>query len=255
MSLSSKFPTALSARLCAVALSCLLLPGTLMAQAEAKDPEAGIRALLMATQPGMQIDSIQLSPIDGLYEVSIQSGQTIYVSKDARFLIPGDMYQAGGEGLVNLGESKRNVLRKQKIAALDEKDMILFPAEGVSKATITVFTDVDCPYCRKLHGEIADLNKMGISVHYLAYPRTGLDTETHHKMISIWCAEDRKVMFTVAKRGGDVPEADCANPIAEQYQLGREVGVTGTPALVFEDGTILPGYVPAATLAGYLFSE
>jgi thiol:disulfide interchange protein DsbC len=146
--------------------------------------------------------------------------------------------------------------------ALNEDDMIIYEAEGERKATITVFTDVDCPYCRKLHAEIAEMNRLGIAVRYLAYPRTGLldsstglPTETTTKMISTWCAEDRKAMLTSAKRGGDIPVIECDSPVEEQYQLGREVGVTGTPALVLEDGTILPGYVPAATLAGYLLGD
>ena len=132
--------------------------------------------------------------------------------------------------------------------------MIIFPAVGESRATLTVFTDVDCPYCRQLHGEIEALNGYGITVRYLAFPRTGLNTDIHAKMISTWCAADRKAMFTVAKRGGEVPAADCENPVAEQFLLGQELGVTGTPALVFEDGTLLPGYIPADTLADYLLN-
>ncbi|MGV3592523.1 MAG: thioredoxin fold domain-containing protein, partial [Gammaproteobacteria bacterium] len=147
---------------------------------------------------------------------------------------------------------RRNDIRRERIAALDEKDMIVFAPEGERKATITVFTDVDCPYCRKLHAEIEALNAYGIAVRYLAFPRTGLNTETHAKMISTWCADDPKAMMTAATRGADVPPADCANPVASQYQLGREVGVTGTPALVFDDGTIMPGYVEADTLASFL---
>lgn len=212
---------------------------------------AAIRALLATTQPGMVVGDIVLSPV-GLYEVGIQNGQAIYVSRDAKYLIPGDLYEAGGEGLVNLGEARRNVIRRDRIAALSEDDMIVFAPEGERKATITVFTDVDCPYCRKLHAEIEALNAYGIAVRYLAFPRTGLNTETHAKMIATWCAEDRKAMMTSAKRGADVPAADCDNPVASQYQLGREVGVTGTPALVFDDGTIMPGYVEADTLANYL---
>jgi thiol:disulfide interchange protein DsbC len=215
---------------------------------------AAIRTLLAATQPGMAVNDIVLSPI-GLYEVGIQNGQSIYVSRDAKFLIPGDLYEAKEEGLVNLGEARRNTIRRERIAALDEADMIVFAPEGERKATVTVFTDVDCPYCRKLHSEIEALNSYGIAVRYLAFPRTGLNTEIATKMISTWCAEDRKAMMTSAKRGGDVPAADCDNPVAEQYQLGREVGVTGTPALVFDDGTIMPGYVEAPTLAKYLLGE
>jgi thiol:disulfide interchange protein DsbC len=224
-------------------------------QADQDSEVAAIRALLKSTQPGMVIEGIQASPVAGLYEVQIQNGQSLYVSSDAKFLIPGDLFEARAEGLVNLGEVRRNDLRKQKIAALDEKDMIIYPASSEQKAVLTVFTDVDCPYCRKLHGEMEELNAMGVTVRYLAFPRTGLNTETSAKMIATWCADDRLAMFTAAKRGTDVPPADCDSPVEEQYQLGREVGVTGTPALVFDDGTILPGYVPAATLAQYLFTE
>jgi len=225
---------------------------------ESKPEEVkAIRDLLTATQPNMVVGEIVPSPIEGLYEVSIQNGQTIYVSRDAKYLIPGDLYESDGENIVNLGDQRRNDLRRDKIAALDEKDMIVFDAVGERKAVVTVFTDVDCPYCRKLHGEVEELNRMGIAVRYLAFPRTGLNTDIHRKMISTWCAEDPKVMMTVAKRGGDVPEANCAleRKVEEQYRLGREVGVTGTPALVLEDGTMLPGYVPASTLGPALLNR
>lgn len=236
----------------------LLVAGVLTAPAlHADDDEAAaaIRLLLTTTQPGMDIYSIEPSVIPGLYEVGIQQGQTLYVTADARYLIPGDLYTASPEGLVNLGEERRNELRLQSIAALDEGDMIIFPAKGETLATLTVFTDIDCPYCRQLHGEIDLLNDYGITIRYLAFPRTGLDTDIHRKMVSTWCAENRKAMFTAAKRGTEVPLADCDNPVAEQYELGRELGVTGTPSLVFEDGTLLPGYIPAETLANYLLNS
>ncbi|MGV3591858.1 MAG: disulfide isomerase DsbC N-terminal domain-containing protein, partial [Gammaproteobacteria bacterium] len=203
-------------------LSTLLLHLLFIALPAAADDKgdpaeiAAIRTLLATTQEGMKVGDIVLSPI-GLYEVSIQNGQSIYVSPDAKYLIPGDLYEARGQGLVNLGEERRNDIRRERIAALDEKDMIVFAPEGERKATITVFTDVDCPYCRKLHAEIEALNAYGIAVRYLAFPRTGLNTETHAKMISTWCADDPKAMMTAATRGADVPPADCANPVASQY--------------------------------------
>jgi len=224
----------------------------LIAQSSDEDPIASIRAVIEATQPNMQVTEITASRVSGLYEITMSNGQTLFASEDARFFIPGDLYEAMPEGLVNLGELKRNVLRAEKIAAVPESEMIIFEPEDGRKATVTVFTDVDCPYCRQLHGEMSRLNELGIAVRYLGYPRTGLDTETHHKMISAWCADDPNAMFTSSTRGGTIPEIECDNPIADHYQLGREVGVTGTPALVLEDGTILPGYVPADTLAGYL---
>ncbi|MDT8399101.1 MAG: thioredoxin fold domain-containing protein [Pseudomonadales bacterium] len=213
---------------------------------------AAIREILTLTQPNMQLGEIKPSPISGLYEVNIQNGQVIYASSDARYFIPGDLYEVAPEGLVNLGDEKRNAARAAKIAAVDENDMVIFDAKGERKAVLTVFTDVDCPYCRKLHAEVPQLNDMGIAVRYLAYPRTGLDTETYVKMVSTWCADDRRSVFTSAQRGGKIASAQCDNPVASQYRLGREVGVTGTPALVLEDGTILPGYIPAETLAGYM---
>ncbi|MES2624394.1 MAG: DsbC family protein [Pseudomonadota bacterium] len=244
------------------AFRCLVLISLVLthyAFAESSDEDAeitSIKKLLLETQPEIQIDEVTKSPVEGLYEVTTHGGQTIYVTPDARFFIPGDLYEAKSEGLVNLGESKRNTIRAEKIAAIDEADMIVFePTDGERKATVTVFTDVDCPYCRKLHAEVEALNAMGIAVRYLGFPRTGLNTETHVKMISTWCAEDRLAMMTSATRGGEVPPVDCENPIASQYQLGREVGVTGTPALVLEDGTMLPGYVPAATLGSYLLGN
>ena len=235
------------------ALLYVTMPALAQDEGDAAEIQA-IRSLLATTQPGMEVGDVILRPL-GLYEVSIQNGQTIYVSRDAKFLIPGDLYEAKEEGLVNLGEARRNVIRRERIAALDEADMIVFAPEGERKATLTVFTDIDCPYCRKLHAEIEALNGYGIAVRYLAFPRTGLNTEIHERMVSTWCADDRKATLTSAKRGGDVPKLDCDNPVASQYQLGREVGVTGTPALVFEDGTIMPGYVEADTLAQYLLGE
>jgi len=238
--------------LCCCAL--LSAPGFAQQQDDAA-PVAAIRSLLAKTQPDMKIAAIKASPVMGLYEVQLRSGHSVFVSADARYLIPGDLYQAGDDGLVNLGDKHRDELRKEKIAAVDEKDMIIFAPKGPRKATITVFTDVDCPYCRKLHSEIAELNALGIAVRYLAYPRTGLKGETYTKMISTWCATDRKAMFTAAKRDETVPVKKCKSPVEAQFQLGEEVGVTGTPSIVFEDGTMLPGYVPVATLASYLFDD
>ncbi len=247
----------LNLRFLSVFLFCLCAisaaPG--FAQQDDSAAVAKIRALLTKTQPEMLISAIKAGPVKGLYDVQLSDGHSIYVSADAKFLIPGDLYEAQSDGLVNLGEKHRNTLRKEKIAAVDEKDMIVFAPKGPRKATITVFTDVDCPYCRKLHNEIEQINSLGIAVRYLAYPRTGLRGETYTKMISTWCAADRKAVFTSAKQDGEVPALTCSSPVEKQFALGQEVGVTGTPAIVFEDGTLLPGYVPAATLASYVLGD
>lgn len=234
-------------------LACLLAQPSFAQTTAKQDAEiAAIRSVVDTSMSNLKIDHIAPSPIDGLYEITLQNAQSIFVSADARYFIPGDLFEVMSEGVVNRGEENRNAVRAKKIAAVPESDMIIFEPEGERKATLTVFTDVTCPYCRQLHSEVDRLNELGIAVRYLAFPRTGLNTETEELMISTWCADDPKAMLTSAKRGGNVPHAECDNPVAMEYNLGREVGVTGTPALVLEDGTILPGYVPADTLAGYL---
>ncbi len=215
---------------------------------------AAIRSVLINTQPGINIQAIVPSPVEGLYEVRIQNGQAIFASADAQYFLPSDLYQATTEGLVNLGEGRRNELRRDLIAAVDAADMIIYEAEGESRATLTVFTDVDCPYCQRLHSEMDQLNEHGITIRYLAFPRSGLDEVTYPKMVSTWCAENRNLIFTTVSRGAAIPLNECENPVAEQYQLGRVVGVTGTPTLVFEDGSMVPGYVPADELAAFLFA-
>ncbi len=244
----------LSKILLSLLLTAAVLPAA-MAQADETAEVTAIRAFLSINQPNIEVQGIEPSPIAGLYQVNIQNGRTIFVSNDARFLLPGDLYEATEEGLVNLGEDHRRIVRKEKIAAIDESEMITFAARGEQKYVMTVFTDVDCPYCRKLHGDMDALNNAGITVRYLAFPRTGLDTNEYRKMVSTWCSENRVAMLTSAERGGDVPEADCDNPVAEHYALGREVGVTGTPALVLEDGSILIGYRAAEDLIPGLLGE
>ena len=247
----------------AFSLSLLILPlsGTALAQGLSSSqidetPEvANIRSVLLGTQPGIDIQAIVPSPINGLFEVRIQNGQAIFASSDAEYFLPSDMYQATSDGLVNLGEGRRNEIRFDLISSVDEADMIIYPAEGETKATLTVFTDVDCPYCQRLHSEIEQINEYGITIRYLAFPRSGLDEVTYPKMVSTWCAENRNLIFTTVSRGAAVPEVDCVNPVADQYELGRLVGVTGTPTLVFEDGSIVPGYIPVDDLAAFLFDD
>jgi len=258
----SRLDSAASLLRCVVAAALLAVATPVLADEGDPAALAAIRSMLGTTQPDMAIHEIKPSAVAGLYEVVLSSGHAIYVSSDAKFLIPGDLYESRADGLVNLGEARRNDVRRERIAALDERDMIVYEAAGERRATLTVFTDVDCPYCRKLHGEVEELNRRGIAVRYLAFPRTGLvdrqtgdKTETYVKMIATWCAEDRKAMLTSAKRGADVPAAECDTQVEEQFELGRDVGVTGTPALVMEDGTMVPCYVPADALASALLGD
>ncbi|MFT5987976.1 MAG: thiol:disulfide interchange protein DsbC [Marinobacter psychrophilus] len=234
-------------RFIAVALfSGLLLP----AFVAAADIEERITQRLQTAVPGLQIESMAPAKAPGIYEVRTNSGQIVYATEDAEYLFIGDLVKLESAGYVNLTEQARTSQRRQTINEHAKNGgLIQFAAKGEQKAVIDVFTDIDCGYCRKLHGEMDELNELGITVNYFGFPRSGPGTESFRKYVSVWCAKDPQAAMNKAKSGGSVSSADCANPVAEQYNLGRLVGVTGTPAIVLEDGTLMPGYVPAKTLA------
>lgn len=210
-----------------------------------------VKQKLLSSKPDLPVLSISKSPLEGFYQVSLSGGHILYVTHDARHFIAGDLYQVTADDVVNLTEDDRNMRRKKLIGAVDDSETLIFaPAE--IKATVSVFTDVDCSYCRKLHREVPELNRMGIAIRYLAYPRAGIHSRSYIKIVSAWCADNPQVALTKAKMGEEIPEKMCDNPVAKHFKLGSEVGVTGTPALVLEDGRLIPGYMPAADLAALL---
>ncbi|MGB1142028.1 MAG: DsbC family protein, partial [Halioglobus sp.] len=154
----------------------------------------------------------------------------------------------GGQ-FVNLTEKRRDGERLALMAGVAKEDMIIFSPEGETRTHISVFTDITCGYCRKLHQEVPELNRRGIEVRYLAYPRAGLGTPGFAQLVTAWCAKDPREALTQLKNGEQVPAQSCAdNPVAAQFELGQAVGVRGTPALVTEDGTLVPGYQTADQL-------
>jgi thiol:disulfide interchange protein DsbC len=204
-----------------------------------KSADATIRAAVAKKFPDMKIDEVRPSPMKDIYEV-VMGGDVTYISADGRYLIAGDLYEI--DSRTNLTENGRQKSRIQALAKLDEKDMIVFKPAKV-KHTITVFTDVECGYCRKLHSEIAQLNDRGVQVRYLAYPRAGPGTDDWAKMEAVWCSTDRKKAITEAKAGKAVKAAQCATPIAKQYKLGEQLGVRGTPAIFTDTGEYIGGYL------------
>ncbi len=235
----------------------VLLGGMILgAGARAEDPQAElILKALSAARPDLQYEQPRPSPMAGLYEVQVKGGPLLYIDADASHFIAGDLFAVQKSGFVNLAEQGRQKERAELIAAVKPEDMIIFAPEN-PKATIAVFTDVDCGYCRKLHSEVAELNALGIAVHYLAFPRAGLGSPSFRKIASAWCAKDPGAALTSLKNGEEIPENVCAdNPVAAQILLGEKVGVNGTPALVLEDGTLVPGYRPAKELAKLLGIE
>ncbi len=213
-----------------------------------KAADTAIRASFKATRPDIVISQIEASGIPGLYVVSMQNGPTVYASADGRYFIAGDMFEISAAGIESVAEKKLKPVRKELLAQIKREDMIIFSPKGQTKGAIYVFTDVDCGYCRKLHEEVPQLNAMGIEVRYLGYPRAGLGTPTYDKMVSAWCADDRKAAMDSLKVGAAIDPKKCTNPIAAEYQLGAQMGVTGTPAIVLEDGSMIPGYKTAQQL-------
>tara|TARA_R110001592_G_scaffold20203_1_gene82175 strand:- start:5294 stop:5986 length:693 start_codon:yes stop_codon:yes gene_type:complete len=203
-----------------------------------------IKDKLAKIMPGVTIDSIQPLDNTGLYEAVI-NGEIIYFSKDARYVFQGDVIYL--EKRQNITELKRLDLRKQALASADESDMIIYEPKK-TEYTLTVFTDIDCGYCRKLHQQMEQYNALGIRIRYMAFPRSGIDSESFNKAVDVWCAKDPKQAMTDAKDGKAVNSESCKSPVQAQYELGRRLGVTGTPALFLESGELLPGYVPPTRL-------
>ncbi len=221
---------------------------------------AELLSKLKAVRPEIPVEQavVQPSKIAGLYEVTL-GREVIYVTPDGGFLLVGDLYQIENNQLVNLQEQARREAearfapkRAELLAAVNEKDMVIFPAIGEKKAHVFVFTDIDCGYCRRLHGQIEQFQSKGIEVRYLAFPRAGAQSMSAKKLETTWCSANRQEAMTRFKKGENVSLISCENPVAAQYELGMQVGVSGTPAIVFEDGTLVPGAVSPEQLASML---
>ncbi len=202
------------------------------------DPRLALLKLLPA---GSKIDDLRPSPLPGLYEYA-QGADVSYLSADGKFFLDGNLYDM--KTRQNLTEVLRTRARLAMINAVPESQMLIFAPKN-PLYTITVFTDVDCQYCRKLHSEMAEFNKLGVKVRYLFYPRTGPDTESWRKAEAVWCSADRNAALTRAKAGGalDAGKSCGPNPVASDYALGQSIGVRGTPAIVTENGDYINGYM------------
>jgi len=194
--------------------------------------------------PNEKIDSVKLSPFEGVYQVMIPP-HVYYVNHDAKYIFSGDLFKLDGK--VNLTKSLRDEARIKAIENVGEDSMIIF-APKKTRYTISVFTDIDCPYCKKLHSQMDGYNKQGIKVRYLAFPRGGPQSKSFDNTVSVWCAKDRNSAITKVKEGQAIANKKCNNPVLAHYNLGKKLGVQGTPAIILENGEILPGYVPPEKL-------
>jgi len=220
----------------------LLLSGTAIA-GEAEDLKA-LKDALVTQLPAAKNAIIKTTPVAGLYEVS-DGGQVMYMTKDTRYIINGDLFDLKTHK--NLTETARGGERTKELNKLGESNMLVYKPKGETKHTITVFTDIYCPYCRKLHDEMDQYLAAGIKVRYVFLPFKG--EKSFNDSVSVWCAKDRNKALDDAKAGKTIEAKTCVNPIAQHQAVGMKLGVNGTPAIVLESGELLPGYVPADKLA------
>lgn len=239
----------------ALGLSIALLSSPVLAQLApsvlpvSPEVESHLKRKIAAAIPHMAVTSVEVGPFPGIYAVSLANGPVLYTDAQGDMLVAGELYRIQGQQLVNVEELERQKVRKPLLASLKKDDMIVFPAEGKQRGALYVFTDIDCGYCRKLHQEVPALNKAGVEVRYLAYPRAGIASESFNKLARAWCADDPNATLTRLKQGQNIGGAVCPdNPVAAQYQLGSEMGVRGTPAIFLETGEMIPGYKPAPEL-------
>lgn len=210
---------------------------------------AKVISSLKKTFPQLQIKSVQDTPINGVEEIILGDGQSIYAINGSEYFLKGDLFKASSEGLVNITEERKKDFRLDMLKPIKPENMIVYSPKGEKKGEITIFTDTDCGYCQKLHNEVPALNSMGIEVRYLAFPRGGLSSSTYNDFSSAWCASDKQEALNKLKSRQKIPSKTCnENPVTDQYDLGIAVGVTATPAIMLPDGTLLLGYRTASDL-------
>ena len=236
------------------------IEATLISASKTHKSLSEVKLLVEQRLPGIQITDIELSPLEGFYQAFF-AGEMVYISNDAQFIFTGKMLELAESGPIDhsqlaLAEQdlKRAPMRAKTIAQIKESDMVVFKAKE-EKFVISVFTDVDCAYCRKLHKEVPQLNENGVTVRYLAFPRAGIGSDAYKKLVSVWCADDKTAAMNDAKlkrEFGNFGKKSCENPIAEQYNLTRKFNLSGTPALILSDGELIGGYIPATELISHL---
>lgn len=223
---------------CAAALA---LPGASLAET----PEERVTRVLSQRLPGTPLDSIAPSQVPGVMEVTM-AGRVLYVTEDGRYVFSGKLIDL--EQQRDLTEPVLQRARLSILATMPESRMLVYEPDGEVKHTITTFTDIDCPYCRRMHEEMPLLNDMGIRVRYMLFPRAGVNSDSYRKAVSVWCAEDRNRAMDLAKGGQDPEPRKCDNPVDAHMALARRLGLSGTPMTITDTGEKIAGYRPAAQL-------
>ena len=196
-----------------------------------------------------KVVDIKPTEVPNLYWVTLEGMGSVYVTKDGKYIVQGDVVRLGASKLHNVGENLQAEVNEKEFAKLKPEDLIIYKAKGTTKHIVYVFTDVSCPYCHKLHEHMDEINSKGIEVRYIAWPR---GEQMMPAMEAVWCSADRKAAFDQAITGQSLAPANCKNPVRSQYELGLNIGVNGTPAIYSQAGLYLGGYLEADELLSRL---
>ena len=200
---------------------------------------------------GVNVREITYSQERDIFIVDIGDIQPIYVLPNTEYIILGDIFSLKGDKPESETEKDKGKLRLKILADLNQESFIKFKSNN-EKTVLTVFTDVECTYCRKFHSEIDEYLANGVSINYLAFPRTGIDSSSYEKMVAAWCSNEKKESITNLKNDIDIEMNSCENPVENHFEIGRRIGVTGTPAIITQTGLLLPGYIPVNELIGII---
>ena len=202
---------------------------------------------------GLPINFIEESSMPDFYVVNVANNQILYVSKDFKFVLAGEVIALNDGEITSLNDIYENKFIKNIISSIKPNESIDFISSN-ERFKLKIFTDVSCSYCRLLHSEIDQYLSNGITINYLAFPRDGLDSEVYKDMVSVWCSLDPKDSLNKLKKGKNIESKNCKNPVEEHFRKGSLIGITGTPTIILEDGTKFSGYIPANELIKILES-
>lgn len=224
---------------------CLTVPFSAMA---GEKEVSHIKAELVRAFPDLKSATVKPSPVSGMYEVEYDS-KVFYATSDGKYLFMGEVMDLRAQ--VNLTETRRAAIRTRILNEMGEENMVVIGPDKPQR-TLTVFTDVDCSYCARFHLDVPELNKQGVKVRYVFYPRAGIGSKSYQRAVAVWCSDDRAKAIGVAKAGGKLDMKTCANPVESHFQLGQRLDINGTPSIFLDNGKVLPGYIPAPRLLSML---
>jgi thiol:disulfide interchange protein DsbC len=230
----------------------LLASAFCVSNVSAKTIEQSISDKLETSLAKLKVASVVKTAWPGMYEVALESGAILFSDENAEYLMVGEMLSfTKDKRIVNLSQQKFQKTVAKELAAVPEKQQIIYTAEN-EKTSITVFTDISCFYCKKLHKAIPELQENGVTVKYMAFPRAGANSDIAEQMSAIWCAKDKAKAMTLAKQNGRVEVNECDSPVAQQFFMGNKLGVSATPTIFTEEGEKIAGFASVGDLLNTL---